>query len=69
MSSFFFEVVKYVLAVSAKQNLDRNHIVFEHIKRLETMLEDNSLHMENESGSVINKLQTGIYQADLFIAK
>ena len=33
------------------------------------MLEDNSLHTENESGGVINKLQTGIYQADLFIAK
>ena len=57
------------LASTAKRNLNTNTIDFDHIKRLETVMEEMSLHTENESGGTINHLLTGIFQADLLIAK
>ena len=32
------------------------------------MIEDRSFYTENKSSGMINKLETSIYQADLFIA-
>ena len=32
-------------------------------------MDDSSVHTENESGGVVNRLSTVIYQADLCIAK
>ena len=56
-------------AKMAKRDLKTNVITIEIIKRLEKVLDDCSLHVDNESGGTINKVMTGIYQADLFISK
>lgn len=39
------------------------------IELLEKMLEERSIHTENKSGGCIKYLITGIYQANLLIAK